>query len=97
MIAATPVVFEGAGRRLVLGGELARGGEGTIVEVAGRPEVVAKLYHAPPDADKAAKLAAMMHERTERLAALAAWPLATLHGGQRGPVVGFLMPRLTGV
>ncbi|AUB83076.1 hypothetical protein [Candidatus Thiodictyon syntrophicum] len=81
--------------------ELARGGEGIILTVAGRTDVVVKRYldgQATPE--RAAKLRAMLadpprDEMRERFKhASITWPLAMLHEGRR--FAGFLMPRIDG-
>ena len=74
-----------------LGRELGRGGEGAVREVEGRPDLVAKIYHAPPDAEKAAKLEAMAARANPGLLTLTAWPRALIR--ENGRVTGFLMPR----
>lgn len=78
-----------------LGKELGRGGEGAVFDVAGRPDVVAKLYHKIVRPDHASKLKVMVSMANERLARIAAWPLDTLQE-PNGDVVGFLMPRVSG-
>ena len=88
-------VVDAQGRAVALGAELARGGEGAVYDVAGRPGVVAKLYIKPQDRAQAEKVAAMVGMATERLTALAAWPTATLHQ-PGGAFAGFLMPKLGG-
>jgi DNA-binding helix-hairpin-helix protein with protein kinase domain len=90
-------LFDASGRALSLGAELGRGGEGSVCALAGRDDLVAKLYHQPPGAEKAAKIVAMAKLGSERLLKLAAWPTSAIHrGGRGGPVVGFLMPRIAG-
>jgi DNA-binding helix-hairpin-helix protein with protein kinase domain len=89
-------LVDASGRQVTLEAELGRGGEGAVFEVAGASDVVAKLYHQPPDRDKAAKLAAMARGTTPALLEVAAWPTATLHERAGGPVVGLTMPRSTG-
>ena len=83
------------GREVVLAGELARGGEGAVYQIGGRPDEVAKVYFQPPDDAKAAKLAAMTEMRTERLSRLTAWPLEVLYTAS-GCGAGFTMRRLAG-
>lgn len=75
--------------------EVGSGGEGGVYLVHGRPEVVAKIYHRPPDKEKALKLAAMI-QMSANLTDISAWPLDTLHSSPRGPVCGFLMPQVQG-
>ena len=92
----TTTLYDSQGRPLRLGKELGRGGEGAVYLLHGRPELVAKLYHEPPAPTKAAKLATMVRKRSERLLRLAAWPVETAHDGRGGPVIGLLMPKITG-
>jgi DNA-binding helix-hairpin-helix protein with protein kinase domain len=88
-----PTVFDAQGARVPLAGKLWEGGEGVIYEVAVVGNLVAKLYPAPLSAEKVAKLQAMAACRTERLLAITAWPVGTLHAAPGGAVQGFLMPR----
>lgn len=69
-----------------------------VFRIQGSPDGVAKIYHPShkPDRHKTAKLAAMVQSRTDQLSKLTAWPTDLLHDGSGGPVVGFLMPLLTG-
>ena len=88
-----PAVFDAQGARVPLATKLGEGGEGVIYEVASPGNLVAKLYRAPLSAEKVAKLQAMADCRTERLLAIAAWPVGTLHATSGGAAQGFLMPR----
>jgi DNA-binding helix-hairpin-helix protein with protein kinase domain len=58
--------------------------------------LVAKLYHRPPVPLKAEKLRAMVATATPELLRVAAWPTATLHERPNGPMVGLLMPKVSG-
>jgi len=84
------------GAQVALGRGIATGGEGTILEVATDNSLVAKVYHSEPDAEKAAKLAALVAAKNDDLLKLAAWPVETLHARTGGPPVGFVMRRLNG-
>lgn len=86
----------GEGLVLRVGRELGRGGEGAVYEVADRPDLVAKVYHRAPGPERSAKLAAMTSLRMDRLLRVAAWPVETLHDRPAGPIIGLLMPRITG-
>ena len=94
----TPLpLVDASGRPLRLGAELGRGGEGSVHALADRGDLVAKLYHHPPGAEKSAKIVAMAKLGNDRLLKLAAWPTSPIHAGSRGgPVLGFLMPRISG-
>jgi DNA-binding helix-hairpin-helix protein with protein kinase domain len=89
-------LVDATGRAVRLGKELGRGGEGSVFDVDGESDVVAKLYHAPPEPEKAAKLAAMARSASPALTSVAAWPTNTLHEGGGAPVAGLLMPRASG-
>src|SRR5215831_18937010 len=94
---AKPPLFDLAGRSLHLGSELGSGGEGAVYELRDRSDVVAKLYHKPLDPEKSAKIASMAKFTNERLLKLAAWPTEPIRiGPGTGPVVGFIMPKITG-
>lgn len=82
------------GERVRLGHELARGGEGVVFDIEGDPNVVAKIYLAAPAKEKQSKLLAMTRGTSDRLLAVAAWPLETLHDMDSGSVRGFLMKRI---
>lgn len=88
-------ILDVRGTALLLGGELGRGGEGTVFDLPGHPELVAKIYHKLPAPAHAAKLGAMAAMAEERLFRVAAWPSATLHDRSRA-VVGFTMPKVAG-
>jgi len=81
---------------------LAVGGEARIFEVPGEPEVLAKIYHQPSP-ERAAKLRVMLaHPPLDPMAAQNhrsfAWPADLLYAdGPHDRIVGFLMPRITGL
>ncbi len=84
------------GGPVALGMELGRGGEGAVHELADDPASVAKIYLKPPDRRQAEKLGVMVGLANESILKLAAWPLSTLYD-ERGSVVGFTMPRISGL
>ncbi len=94
-VSLSPVV-DSLGRTVLLGAEIGRGGEGTVLAVADRPGLVAKLYHKPLGTEHVAKLRAMIALKTERLLKIAAWPVDTVHQQVGGPALGLLMPRVVG-
>src|SRR6266436_4648977 len=85
-----------AGALIKIGRELGAGGEGSVYEVSGVADQVAKLYHTQPDRAKQAKLAFMAAHGDAQLLSYVAWPLQTLHATRSGPIVGFLMPKVAG-
>jgi len=91
----TSMKITGTSGVLMLGKELGRGGEGSVYEIVGRPEVVAKLYHKSMGNERAEKIEIMASMRTEGLTALTAWPLELLRNNGGTPC-GFSMPRVSG-
>ncbi|HSZ09072.1 MAG TPA: hypothetical protein VK794_11105 [Steroidobacteraceae bacterium] len=85
-----------AGATIQIGRELGAGGEGSVYEVSGVADQVAKLYHTQPDRAKQTKLAFMAAHGDAQLLSYVAWPLQTLHATPGGPTVGFLMPKVAG-
>lgn len=90
------ILFDDQGRRVSIAAELGRGGEAAVYSVEGQPNLVAKIYHRPPDAEKAEKLCRMVELQSERLLALAAWPVGTVFSGGRKALAGFLMKNVRG-
>ena len=89
-------LYDGAGAPVRLGREIARGGEGAVLELAADPSTVAKVYHNAVERDKVLKLQAMARFANAGLTRVAAWPQDTLHQSPGGPVVGILLPKITG-
>jgi DNA-binding helix-hairpin-helix protein with protein kinase domain len=87
-----------SGKSIEIGSELGAGGEGSVYEVISNQSLVAKLYkpNHQPDALKQAKLRFMSRSANKDLLSYAAWPQETLHKTENGPVVGFLMPKISG-
>ncbi len=83
---------DSASRAITFGKVIGRGAEGTIFEVVGRRDLVAKIYHQPPEERHARKLKAMTGLATSQLQKVAAWPVDTLHAGPSGHITGILMP-----
>ena len=93
----TASIFYHEGVAVRLGEKLGTGGEGSVFAVScGGQDVVAKVYHQPLPADQHAKLINMVSCCNESLRAMSAWPVGLLQVGRKGPVRGFLMPRLIG-
>ncbi len=83
-------------KRVSLGVELGRGGEAAVYSVESQPALVAKIYHQPPSPEKAQKLSQMVELQSQRLLALAAWPVGTLFTAGNKSLVGFLMRNMRG-
>lgn len=94
----TNTFVTGTGKTIQIGRELGKGNEGSVYEVPANHHWVAKLYnaHNQPDAPKQAKLRFMATIADAELLSYAAWPEETLHKTANGPVVGFLMSKVTG-
>ncbi len=94
----TKIFVTGAGATIEIGRELGKGGEGAVYETLPNHHVVAKLYNAHhiPDAQKQDKLRFMATTVDKELLSYAAWPQETLHKTRNGPVVGFLMQKVSG-
>jgi DNA-binding helix-hairpin-helix protein with protein kinase domain/Flp pilus assembly protein TadD len=88
-------VYNSKDELITLGAELGRGGEGVVFEVSGDPARVAKIYHDPVKAEKAAKLKAMVTLASPELLKLTAWAVDTLHDLPGGKIVGVLMFKLS--
>ncbi|WP_374091070.1 hypothetical protein [Methylomicrobium lacus] len=94
----TKTFFTRTGNTVEIGRELGKGGEGSVYEVSANHHWVAKIYntHHLPDPPKQAKLRFMVTTADKELLSYAAWPQETLHKAPNGPVVGFLMPKISG-
>lgn len=94
----TKTFVTSTGKTIEIGRELGKGGEGSVYEVPTNHHWVAKLYnaHHQPDAPKQAKLRFMAATADEELLSYAAWPQEALHKIPNGPIVGFLMPKISG-
>jgi DNA-binding helix-hairpin-helix protein with protein kinase domain len=84
------------GRQIVLDRELAKGGEGSVWGVRGRPEVVAKFYHQGVSPEQARKLDVMCRLKSDSLLRIAAWPIDLVKATTSGSAQGFLMRRISG-
>lgn len=93
-MAKTLVTSKGAS--VQVGREIGRGGEGSVFEVQANSDQVAKLYHKVLSQEKQSKLTYMASTADDKLLSYVAWPLTTLHERRGGPVLGFLMPKVTG-
>jgi DNA-binding helix-hairpin-helix protein with protein kinase domain len=88
-------LYTSRGNAVEIGRELGKGGEGSVFEVPALSSQVAKLYHKAPDAKKQAKLSFMASTADAQLLNYVAWPQETLHPSRGGPVLGFLMPKVS--
>lgn len=95
-MAGHSLLYDAHGHRVVLGHQIGAGGEGVVFDVQGAPQFVAKWYKHQPTTDKSHKLTGMAKGSNSALSSIAAWPTTTLHKSPSGPLVGFLMPKLSG-
>lgn len=90
-----PEVVESGGRPVNLGQVIGQGGEGAVYEITTHPGLVAKIYHKPLEAERAAKIRAMASMSNDGLTKLTSWPKDLLSNRQGQPV-GLLVPRVHG-
>lgn len=84
------------GNPLILDREIAKGGEGSVWGIAGRPNVVAKVYHQGASAEQARKLEVMFRLKSDNLMRIAAWPMNLVKTAPTGSPLGFIMRRISG-
>ncbi len=90
-------LVDSAGKRVILGSELGRGGEGSVFDApTAGPDRVIKIYHDPVKPAKQDKLRAMVLAQAADLLHISTWPVDTVHEARTGQVVGFVMPKLSG-
>ena len=95
------IVYDEARRPVTLGAEMARGGEGIVYAVTGRPGMLAKIYTPRPREGHEEKLTWMLAHPPEDPAggrgghASIAWPADLLFDAQQR-FLGYLMPQVAG-
>ncbi|MHB8163088.1 MAG: protein kinase domain-containing protein [Methanoregula sp.] len=97
-MAAVPLrsFYDSTGTRITLGKKIGSGGEGDVYECLPlHKNEVAKIYHKPLERQKQEKLLLMARGCNDELKSISAWPTDVLYATERGPVVGFLMPRIS--
>src|SRR5215471_15782708 len=77
-----------------LGRLIGTGAEGEVYEIQDNSDLVAKVYHEPPQPEKAEKLVILSRLGNERLFNLSAWPVSTLRNAPDGEVAGFVMKKV---
>ena len=88
--------LDSSGKRILLGKKIGSGGEGDVYEIfSPHLKIVAKIYHKPLEAQKQEKLLLMVRGCNDELKSISAWPVDVLYAREGGPVVGFLMPKIS--
>jgi DNA-binding helix-hairpin-helix protein with protein kinase domain len=83
------------GQPLGLGSKIKSGGEGTVFNIVGQPDLVAKIYHHPPTKERVAKIKLMAECASPSVLKMTAWPRDLVLNGGKIPV-GFIMPKVAG-
>ena len=91
-----PTLYDDQGRLVSTGDEIGRGGEAVILDVRGKGDAVAKIYHKPLDAARGAKLKVMAGLAKPELLRIAAWPTGILYARPGSEPLGILMPKVVG-
>jgi len=89
-----PGIYNSQRHTIILGEKIGGGGEGNVYHIEGHTDLVAKIYHEPPAAEKAEKLIALASISHERLFKMAAWPVDVLRDRPDGNVIGFVMKKI---
>ncbi|WP_441252056.1 helix-hairpin-helix domain-containing protein [Tardiphaga sp. 71_E8_N1_1] len=89
-----PEVVDTSGRPIRLSAAIGRGGEGTVYNIASTNNVVAKIYHKPLSADRAAKIELMSSFSNAVVKQVSAWPSGLLLSKTDRAPVGLLMPKI---
>jgi DNA-binding helix-hairpin-helix protein with protein kinase domain len=89
-----PGIYNSQRQSLMLGDKIGGGGEGTVYDIQGHADLVAKIYHAAPSPEKADKLIALSKLSNEHLCKMAAWPVDVLRDRPNGNVIGFVMKKI---
>jgi DNA-binding helix-hairpin-helix protein with protein kinase domain len=90
-----PSFADTSGQPIRVGARLGAGGEGSVHEVDGRPDTVAKIYHKPLTPERAQKIAAMALLSSPGLQRATAWPSGIIMADGHTPH-GLLMPKVAG-
>src|SRR6516225_7660912 len=84
-----------SGRKLLLGKQLGKGGEGTVYEVDGDPSIAAKIYHPQIANQRQDKILAITRAKWHTTAPNVAFPIDSLLSAS-GTFSGFTMRRVGG-
>jgi DNA-binding helix-hairpin-helix protein with protein kinase domain len=95
MLALSNSILDSKGKPVSLATNIARGGEGSVYDVANRPNLVVKLYHNHISDKKVMKIKEMVKLNNSDLLKCTTWPIDTLHGSDNS-IIGLLMPKISG-
>ncbi len=87
--------YHGQNKTYTIAGEIGKGGEGRVYEIANDYSLVLKLYTEPLSPAKIRKLKLMAERGSDTIKKYAAWP-QDIVTDSRGMVCGFVMRKLTG-
>jgi DNA-binding helix-hairpin-helix protein with protein kinase domain len=89
-----PDVVDTTGREIRLANAIGRGGEGTVYGIVSSDDLVAKIYHHPLSADRAAKIQLMSSISGGVVKQVSAWPTGLLLSKASRAPIGLLMPKI---
>jgi DNA-binding helix-hairpin-helix protein with protein kinase domain len=89
-----PEVIDLSGRQIHLEALIGQGGEGAVYGIRSSEDVVAKVYHRPLTAERAAKIQFMSSLSNGILNQVSAWPTGLLLAKSGRAPVGLLLPRV---
>jgi DNA-binding helix-hairpin-helix protein with protein kinase domain len=89
-------LFSGSGQNIVISRQLGHGGEGTVYELEGTENLIAKVYDPGKLGQKGSKIKAMISLKTDKLLQVTAWPIDTVHLKPGGNIVGLLEHKAVG-
>src|SRR5262245_52165961 len=91
-----PCFADTNGQPIQVGARLGAGGEGSVHEIEGHPDAVAKIYHKPLTPERAQKIVAMASLSSPELRRATAWPCGIIMADGHTPHGRLLMPRVAG-
>lgn len=89
-----PEVIDLSGREIHLEALIGQGGEGAVYGIRSSEDLVAKVYHRPLTAERAAKIQFMSSLSNSTLNQVSAWPTGLLLAKSGRAPVGLLLPRV---